>query len=56
MRVSYGSDQLWLGDKTGKLHLVDATDGDFNLVEVSRARIGRLVLHATNQKAGLLLA
>ncbi len=35
MRMSYGQDQLWLGDKTGQLHLVDATDGDFNLIEVT---------------------
>ena len=35
MRMSYGGDQLWLGDKKGLIHLVDATDGDFNLVQVS---------------------
>ena len=35
MRMSYGQDQLWLGDKKGQLHLVDATDGDFNLIEVT---------------------
>ena len=38
MRMSYGGDQLWLGDKKGLIHLVDATDGDFNLVQVSDFR------------------
>ena len=34
MSLSYLDDQLWVGDKTGQIHLVDATDGDFNVVEV----------------------
>ena len=35
MSLSYGQDQLWVGDKAGKLHLLDATDGDFLSVAVS---------------------
>ena len=26
-------DQLWVGDKIGLIHLIDTTDGDFNIVE-----------------------
>ncbi len=37
MCMSYGQDQLWVGDKTGSLHLVDATDGLFNLIQVYTA-------------------
>ena len=34
MSLSYGQDQLWVGDKAGNVHLLDATDGDFNIVKV----------------------
>ena len=34
MCLSYDEDQLWIGDKEGLVHLVDATDGDFDIVEV----------------------
>lgn len=33
MSLDYGQDQLWVGDKGGSLHLIDATDGDFNIVQ-----------------------
>ena len=36
MSLSYLDDQLWVGDKTGLIHLIDATDGDFNIVEVCK--------------------
>lgn len=33
MSMSYHTDQLWVGDKSGLLHLIDANDGDFSVVE-----------------------
>ena len=36
--MSYGQNQLWVGDKMGSLHLVDATNGLFDLVEVGKLR------------------
>lgn len=33
MCMSYSDNQLWLGDKTGQVHLVDATQGSFNVVK-----------------------
>ena len=65
MSMSYGADQLWLGDKTGRLHLVDASDGDFNLVEVctlntrggpwgTRTRAGLHALHAEDTRGWIL--
>ena len=34
MSMWYEQDELWVGDKLGLVHLIDATDGDFNVVEV----------------------
>ena len=36
LSMSYGQNQLWVGDKMGSLHLVDATNGLFDLVEVRK--------------------
>jgi len=33
MCMSYANDQLWVGDKLGSVHIFDATDGDFDLIE-----------------------
>ncbi|ESP00523.1 hypothetical protein LOTGIDRAFT_83319, partial [Lottia gigantea] len=30
--LNYGDNQLWFGDKTGNLHLINTTHGDFNMV------------------------
>lgn len=34
MSLWMGQDQLWVGDRDGKLSLYDTTDGDFNIVQV----------------------
>ena len=34
LSMSYGQNQLWIGDKMGNLHLVDATNGCFDLLDV----------------------
>jgi hypothetical protein len=39
MSLSYTDDQMWVGDKGGEIHLLDATDGDFNIVEVSSGTV-----------------
>ena len=35
MALSFGHQQLWIGDKAGKIHLYDATLGQFEFVQVS---------------------
>ena len=34
LSMSYGRNQLWVGDKTGSLHLLDATEQRFDVVAV----------------------
>ena len=29
-------EQLWVGDRAGQLNLIDTTDGDFDLVQVTK--------------------
>ena len=35
MCMSYSDSQLWLGDKSGQVNLVDASQGRFNFVKVA---------------------
>ena len=35
LSMSYGRDQLWLGQRTGSVVLIDASDKDFDIVAVS---------------------
>ena len=39
MSMSYQLNQLWVGDKCGKMHLFDPRHGDFSLIQV-RKRLG----------------
>lgn len=40
MCLSYGENQLWVGDKTGLIHLFDTYSGTFELVQVNGHFIG----------------
>ena len=35
MCMSLNQEQLWVGDREGKLSLLDVTDGDFDVVQVN---------------------
>lgn len=35
MSMSYDDGQLWVGDKGGSVHLLDASSGDLRLVKVN---------------------